>query len=313
MKNFFKKSGKRLGSAKGRRYDLPLNSEGGTGFLILLIGLMTFLAVMALATSVILGSMTQRWSSGLENKVTIEIPAERPSGNLRTPADIVELKQAAAQKLSKLAYVKQVEVLAEDEIRELIEPWMGKEIVLQDIPLPGLVSVELHLSNGEVLRDLQQQMDSITAGLRVDAHEDWLGDLLRLIGALQFAAAAVALIIGVTTVSAISGAIRMRMALHHAEIELLHMMGARDEYITRQLQRHALLLGLKGSVAGAVFALSIMAAIGFISGHTAAALLPGFEIVPWHIAALIAVPGAVCLIAAATARFTVMRSLALMP
>ena len=314
MISLLNKKGKRLGSAQGKgRYDLPLNASHGTGFLIQLIALMTFLAVMALAASFALGSMTERWSSGLENKVTIEIPAERSDGSIRTPADIVELNKAAENRLRKLAYVRSISILGEKEIQDLIAPWLGQDVILQDIPLPGLISVDLHLSNDEVLRDLQNEMAKITKDIRIDNHESWLGDLLRLTGALQFAAAMVALIISVTTICAVAGAVRTRMALHHEEIELLHLMGASDEYITRQLQRHALLIGLKGGSIGALAATFVLILIALISGETAAALLPSFDVNILHIAALIAVPGFACLIAAGTARFTVLRALSLMP
>ena len=311
---FLKKKGRRLGSAKNKgRYDLPLNASHGTGFLVQLIALMTFLAVMALAASFALGSMTDHWSSGLENKATIEIPAERKDGSIRTPADIVELTTAAENRLRKLAYVKTVDILREEEIQELIAPWLGQDIILQDIPLPGLISLDLHLSNDEVLRGLSNELGAVSKDIKIDTHESWLADLLRLTGALQFAAAMVALIISVTTISAVMGAVQTRMALHHEEIELLHLMGASDEYITRQLQRHALIIGLKGSSAGALAALIVLILIAVISGETAAALLPSFDINILHIAALLAVPCAACLIAATTARFTVLRALSLMP
>ena len=89
--NVFKKD-KRLGSAQGkRRYDLPLNQSVGTGFLMVLIALMTFLAIMAVSTSFALNSMTAHWSSGLENKVTIEIPAETNNGTIRSAGEIRDL------------------------------------------------------------------------------------------------------------------------------------------------------------------------------------------------------------------------------
>lgn len=310
----FLKKNRRVGSAQGgRRYDLPLNNTEGAGFLILLIALMTFLAVLALAASIALGSMTGKWSSGLENKVTIEIPAERFDGTIRTPADIEELKNKTARRLRSLAYVKNADVMDEKEIHDLISPWLGQDVVLQDIPLPGLISLDLQLSNAQVLNNLKAEMATITRDIRIDTHESWLGDLLRLTRALQFAAMMVAVIIGLTTVTAVSGAVRTRMALHREEIEILHVMGASDEYITRQLQRHALSLGIKGSAAGGGAALVVLIVIALISGDTAAALLPSFEVNILHFIALLAAPAAACLIAVATARFTVLRALSMMP
>ncbi len=310
----FLKKDKRLGVAQGkRRYDLPLNKSIGTGFLIVLIALMTFLAVMAVATSFALGSMTQRWSSGLENKITIEIPAEKSDGALRTQADVKNLQTGAAKRLRALPYIKTVDLMSDVDIQELISPWLGESGALNDIPLPGLISLEMHSANPENIRKLESEMGALSPDIKIDTHESWLGDLLRLTGALQFAAISVALIIGITTVTAIAGAIRTRMAVHREEVELLHLMGARDEYITRQLQRHAIIIALKGSMLGLMTGVVALMLISTISGETATALLPSFHFGILHILALIAIPGLACLIAAGAARFTVLRALALMP
>ena len=63
-------------SKKKRDYDLPLNKGSGGQFLSTLIALMTFLAILALSASFTLSEMTSRWVSGLENKASVEIPAE---------------------------------------------------------------------------------------------------------------------------------------------------------------------------------------------------------------------------------------------
>ena len=58
---FFQKKDRKLGVAEGKRlYDLPLDKTEGSGFLIMLIALMSFLAIMAIASSFALGAMTQR-------------------------------------------------------------------------------------------------------------------------------------------------------------------------------------------------------------------------------------------------------------
>lgn len=305
---------KRLGVAEGKRqYDLPLNKSIGTGFLVLLIALMSFLAVMALATSFALGSMTERWSSGLENKATIEIPAETETGDLRSNDQINILSAEVVEKLIALPQVKTIAPLPEEEIKQLIEPWLGEGAIMNDIPLPGLLSLELENSEPESIIAIRKALSSINEDIKLDTHESWLGDLLRLTGALQFAAAFVLLIIGITTVAAVAGAIRTRMAVHSEEVELLHLMGASDDYITRQLQRHALIIGLKGSLAGLVAAACVLTIIALISGETAAALLPDFQINIFHIAGLIIIPVLICFIASLAARFTVLRVLALMP
>ena len=309
----FKKD-RRLGSSNKRQYDIPLGKNEGTDFLVLLIALMTFLAVMALSGSFALGSMTKRWSSGLENKLTIEIPAEKSDGDLRTKEQITEFTNKVVKSLESNPGIKSFDVLKDEDIQELISPWLGEDMVLDEIPLPGLVSAELHISSPEVLQVLEKDMALINNNIRIDTHETWLMSLLRVTGALKLSASAITLIIGLTTIVAVAGGVRARMAIHRADVELLHLMGASDDYIMKQFQRHALILAIKGAAIGMV--LSIIALLvmgGFSSGTEAESILPGMSLRPTQWVGLIILPAFACLIAAVASRFTVLRVLGAMP
>ena len=59
-----KRRDRKLSVAQGKRiYDLPLNKSEGTGFLVLLISLMSFLACISLTASFALDEVGRRWSS----------------------------------------------------------------------------------------------------------------------------------------------------------------------------------------------------------------------------------------------------------
>ncbi len=310
----FRRKDSKLGVAQGKRlYDLPLNKGQGAGFLVLLIALMTFLAVMALAASFALGAMTDRWSSGLENKLTVEIPAETKDGDILPAYEITALTKKIAETLRKNRAVKSVDILGEEDIQDLVSPWLGEDIALNNIPLPGLISVQLHRTNPVILEILDRAVRDISPSAYLDTHESWLNDLLRFTGALQLAAALITVIIAVTSITAVAGAIRARMAVHRSEVELLHLMGAKDDYITRQFQRHALVLALQGSLLGTAIGGLAMMLISFISGETAAALIPDFRLSGLHILMLFSLPAIACGISTVTARFTVLRALARMP
>lgn len=305
---------RRIGSAQGKRvYDLPLNKSSDTNFLLLLIALMSFLAVLALIAGFILSGISTRWAAGLENKATIEIPAQTLQNDIRSPEDIQALISEVEALLVRSAAVENFDVLEKPEIESMLEPWMGQAGILGEIPVPGLISVELVGGETDETQTLQDRLEDIAGNIKLDTHESWLGDLLRLTGALQYAALFIFLIIGFTTVIAIAGAIRARMAIYNEEIELLHLMGASDSYISRQFQRHALIVAFKGSLAGLIAGMLVMLLLGLFAGDTAGALLPHFEFTLPHYLAFASLPVLACLIAAATARRTVMAALAEMP
>jgi cell division transport system permease protein len=302
-----------IGRAEKRSYDLPLNRGSGTGFLVILIALMTFLGMLALSASFALSAMTDRWSSGLENRISIEIPTQDETGKLRDRKTITTLTQNIAEGLKGTPGIVSIHALDDAEITKLVEPWLGTDLAKTDIPIPGIVAIETSTSDSQTLQSIHNRISAITPNARMDTHEEWLTDLLRFTGAMKLVAMILAIVIAVTTVTAVSGAVRSRMALHRAEVELLHLMGASDKYITRQFQRHSMILALRGGIAGAVLGGIILVLIGWVAGQMGVAILPDFHLEPVQIIMLSLTPVAAALIATLSARWTVGRVLATFP
>lgn len=316
--DFVGKKDKRLGVSQGKRkYDLPLNNDEGARFLVLLISLMTFLAVMALAFSFSLGGLVERWSSGLENKLTIEIPAENAKGKIRESKDVQALAEKVSEALKENKALHSVEILDKEDIGALLEPWLGAGFtdnsVIADIPIPALISAEIVKNTTLDLDVLKYELAKIVPNIVLDQHEDWLGDLLRFTGSLQLSAAVVVFIIVFTTLIAVAGAIRSRMAEYKDDVELLHLMGARDEYITKQFQRHARLMGLQGGAIGVGLGFLAMLAISGVFGNMEDSALPELKLSVLHYAILLFVPVFMCVVTSFGARYTVLRVLARMP
>jgi cell division transport system permease protein len=93
---------------------------------------------------------------------------------------------------------------------------------------------------------------------------------------------------------------------------VLHLIGARDEYVAGQFQSHAMSMGLKGGAIGALFAAGAVIGIERLLDRVEAfkVLKVGLTPVQWGILAL--VPVGAALLAALVARYTVLRGLARM-
>lgn len=311
MRFFFKE--KRLGKAEIRRYDLPLNKGTGAGFLMLLIGLMTFLAALALSASFALSAMTQRWSSGLENKATIEISAQGPDGKIIPPEQVKEYATKIDMAVKSHPAIKNSHVLSDGELQDLVKPWLGNDLLLDKVPLPALISVDLENSSPEALKSLARIIKDIAPNAQLDTHESWLRDLLRFTGALQFAAFLLTIVIGLTATTAVAGAVRARLAVHSTDVELLHLMGAADSYIARQFQRHSMLLAIKGALAGLLAASIVLLIIGWASGRMDVNLLPDFHLQLSQVMTLAILPVFAAILAIAAANRTVLKTLSRMP
>ncbi|HRC26079.1 MAG TPA: permease [Alphaproteobacteria bacterium] len=307
-----------LGTARtGReRYDLPLAGGTGTGFLILLIALMTFLAAMALSASFLLQGMGSAWRSGLEGKATVEIPATDAQGRILSEQTRAENRRAVLAFLKGAPAVAQARALEPAEITALVGPWLGEADAkggLQGIVLPDIVALTLARDDDESVSALETRLHAITPRARLDTHRDWLADMLRATRALQTAALVLALVTGATTAASVGGAVRSRMAEHKADIEILHLMGAMDSYVVRQFQRHTAGLALRGGIAGLCGALALLLAMNALAGDGTETLLPDLSFSALQTAILLSLPVFAAGIAALAARATVSRALARMP
>ena len=309
-----------LGVAKKKReYDIPLHRKMGSEFLTLLIGLMTFLAILALASGFVLSSLTERWTTGLENRLTVEIPAETNEGEILSLAQVIEHAREIEAALQKLNIVDDVKALSESEVKELLAPWLGADTDFEDIPLPGLVSVRLH-QNFESHKErqaglglIQKTSRDIVPNATLNAHKEWLDDIVGFAGALELTALLLVMIIGLTTFTAVAGAIKSRIATHYEELELLHLMGASDDYISRQFQRHAFILALQGSLAGMAVSVVVLHVIGMFARDFQEGFLPDFSLGNIHYIIFMTVPLVIGLIAVITARKVSLKELAAMP
>lgn len=303
-----------LGIAKEtRRYDLPLNKGSGSTFLRLLIGMMTFLALLAIAASFVLGAMTERWSSGLENKATIEIPAEDAMGNILSPKALDDLVTDVYSYMSAHPTVESVELMAREDIIDLVSPWLGNDLEFSTIPLPGILSVSFKPDIAFDMEAVTGKLYDIAPQAKLDTHESWLKDVLKFTGALNFAAILITIVIGVTTVVAVIGVVQARMAAYHEELELLHLMGASDSYISRQLQRYVFILALQGAVLGTLAGAVVLIISSWGSGKMDISLLPDFALSGGQILSLGLLPIIIAVMGMYAARHTVLRHLREMP
>jgi cell division transport system permease protein len=296
------KPSRRLGIAQTRRYDLPLHNDSGSGFLRLLLGLMALLTVLALCATFALNAVQDRWESGLRGQFTVEVPADQKA----KLDDVHSL-------LSAHPDVESAVIMQDSDIQSLLAPWLGENWKSSDIPIPGIISVALREGTAPNMEILGKRLNETAKGTRIDAHESWLADVLRFTGVLSFAAALLCAVVALTVIVAVIGGVRTRMEIHKEQLQLLHLMGASDLYIARQIMRHSFLLALQGALGGTCLAILIVLFSGWIAGDMGASLLPDFSLSGLHWATLLACPVILAIMAMGTARVTALRELRRMP
>lgn len=273
-----------------RGYDLPLHKKAGTAFVLWTIILMSFLCCLTLAGSLFLSNITASWEDNLKGQMTIEIKAqmrEQETG----PSFDEQAQKALNQTVLNLLAENYPQVSAQKiddlEVFAMIEPWLGlgeNTQSLQDkFPIPSLIALDFTPDNAPDLDTLEADLKAISGDIYLDTHEQWLGDIVALSHKIRNIGYLLALLIGLTAIAAVAGASRSRLTMHFAEIELLHLMGASDRYISKQFARHATWMSLEGCVVGVVMALSSVMLVQFLNDNSANidSFLPHFSL-DWH-------------------------------
>ena len=124
---------------------------------------------------------------------------------------------------------------------------------------------------------------------------------------------AILVLVFVATVLSVVFATRGAMASNKDVVSVLHFVGAEDGFVAREFQRHFLLLGLRGGLAGAALAAVLFALLSFVIGPSmaspetdqVAALFGRFSVGPVGYFGALGIAFLIAVMTAVTSRMTV--------
>lgn len=293
------------------RYDLPLSRDGNSRFFILVIAIMTFLATLAFYSGVQLSGVTSNMLNDIEGKATVEIPAV-------SDVDNYDPNEEAGDVLAFLKTHPDVEkavILDQEEIAGMVAPWLGNDQgATQAIPLPVLISIEFTNTKKEIdYVDLIARIHAVSNVARLDRHEAWMQSVKNLASLFKTISAAIVGIIIVALVVTVASGIWARIKIYKDEVELLHLIGARDAYVAGQFQKQAFAMTTKGAalgfLCGTVFYVLIQWGVSILLSSFSGSF---FSLNVYALAFLM-LPVAITVLSLLTTRFTVLKALSAMP
>lgn len=266
---------------------------------------MSYLACLAIGALILVERAVTNWTSGLSQEMTIQIAHVRG----QEVAAAVEEARTIAQDFPG---VREAIVLPEEAGAKLLEPWLGTR-TLEGLPVPRLIRVVLDPANPPDLQALELALSRIK-GARLDTHRKWEAELTRMARALSVLSYAILLLISVSAVAIVIFATRAVLQANRPIVDLLHLVGARDSYIARQIDGRFLRTGMLSGFIGVGMGLLTFLLLGLSSGSGVAAashslLFAAPNVAIWSYAFLFMVPVAATLICLITARITLMRRL----
>ncbi|MEM9732098.1 MAG: hypothetical protein AAF903_01275 [Pseudomonadota bacterium] len=286
---------------------VPRSSVAGTA-LTTVIAIMAFLASLTLGSVSMVRDTAAGWQSDIAREVTIQIrPVEGTD-----MAQAMARAQAIARQFDR---VTSVSVLDDSAMNRLLEPWLGAGLDLDQLPVPRLIMVQVDESKPPDFRAMGDMLSADVPGASLDNHRAWVDRLTTMAQATVAVGVVVFLLMLGATMLMVVFATRGAMSGNAHVIEVLHFVGAEQSYIAGEFQRHFLLLGLKGAVAGGVTAIAFFLVVGWWTARNVAdpaaeqvsALFGTFSVGLWGYVGVLVLIFVIALLTALTSRLTVYR------
>jgi cell division transport system permease protein len=280
-----------------------------------LVAAMAVLAALALAGWVGAAALARHWQQGAESALTVQVPqpqepAARGGGT--------RLERVVAL-LAGSPGVASARALSDDELGELLRPWLGSGAERLAVPLPAVIAVRLADTNLELDR-MARRLDEAAPGTLVEGHGVWIRRLSVLARSLQACAGLALLLVAAVAAAVIAVATRAGLSARREAIEIVHGLGATDSYIAARFAGRAMLLAATGGIAGAAIAFPVLLTLASLaapfSGTVAEAVPPGDIVAALPASLWLTLPGlpaAAAAIGFLTAQATVRRWLRRLP
>ncbi len=284
----------------------PLLPEAGAAGapLTAVIAVICFLASLSLAGFFAVSKAADEWTSDLRGSITVQVKGQ----------DSITIASDTTKTLEFLRGtdgVTSVRALSRDETNALLEPWLGSGNLPASLPVPGIIELDVTPDFRRDLDLITEDLKLIAPGASVDDHATWNDSLAASARAAQLFAFGVFLLIIGAVCTVIIFATRAGLAANREIVDVLHLVGATDKFIALEVQRRFLILGLRGALTGMAIAIVAILLLTIALGQQVqdSYFLPSATADAGLLVWLLTVPLLTCLVAAYTARTTVLRTL----
>ncbi len=275
------------------------------------VAIMTFLASLTTGAAMLVVSTASTWQSEVGREVTIQV---RPQPGRDIDADVSK----AADLARGATGIAEVQAYSRQQSEQLVEPWLGAGLRLDDLPIPRLIVVKLIPGATPDFSSLRNALAGQVPTANLDDHRGWIERMRTMAGSAVVAGLTVLGLVLAVTVLSVTFATRGAMAINRPIVEVMHYVGATDTFVAGQFQRHFLLLGFKGGAIGGGAAILLFGCVeaarvwfaGTPGGDEAAALFGSLSIGVDGYMAIVAQIVVMALVTAVVSRYTVSRTLA---
>ena len=291
---------KRPQSAKAA---LPIDEGYSKTFLRVIVAVSVFLFAITLAGVLGINTMFENSKKQVVSNFTVQVlPKPDYEESRKNLLKIVEF-------LEKYPNVEQVSVLSDNELHALLKPWLGNNVDIELLPIPKLLDVKIRNAKLFDYRELAVKMSEVSAEASINDHNLWLSRLLRFINSLKMLAVTVLVLVAAACIASIVYAVKTGLNVHRDIIQILHTMGATDEYIAMNYVKQISQMSFVAGIAGTILSVPAIIVVGNMAKGIEAGIFNAvtFGVESWLFVLLLPLVSA--LLTAITSYVTVVKTL----
>lgn len=240
--------------------ELPFNKDGANVFLEIMSTISVFLFTITLAGFFMINSLVSTWDKGIVNGVTVQV---MPDENNLDADELNARINKVVNFFENLKGVDKVRIVSDKQVSKLMSPWLGNNVDIQALPMPKLIDVRLTDYSASDFDAIAKELYQVAPYTSINVHQVWLNKLIAFAKSVKLLALSVLILVLSICSFSIFYATKTSLGIHRDIIEILHIMGATDDYIAKQYARRGFFIGLLSGVVGV--ALSFVA-FWFIAG-----------------------------------------------
>ena len=285
-----------------RRADqLGLHSAMADRLIPMLVGAMSFLAVLAIAGVIAAAALAAQWQGDTGAALTVQVP----DANAPAASGAGDRKGAVLGVLAATPGVTGPKALSDAELDRLLNPWLGEDAQNLALPVPAVITASW--SGAGSIASLRAALDEAAPGTLAETGARWAARVAALTASLKTSAAAILVIVALVASAVIAIATHAGLAQRRETIAIIHGLGALDSDIAGRFALRATLLAGFGAIIGAGLAVPVLLWLARLAAPFAGVLpqtgAPSLPPLLW--AVLPAIPIAAALIGWVTTQFTV--------
>lgn len=219
--------------------------------LTFVIAAMCFLACLFFATMISSQRTADRWADQISAQVTVQVLPDASSDIDTQVATVIGILEATPG-------IDEATDTPASVLQDMLAPWLGSGFAMNELPIPRMIQVAIDTDNPPDFEKLADAVLTAVPNAEFDDHRFWDARLTTgartatIIGGLLF------LLVLAVMVACVVFATRGTMSGNREVIEVLHFVGAPEQFIAAEFQRHFLVLGLRAGLIGGLAAMAIL-------------------------------------------------------